>query len=146
VTVEHNTVSGATGIGMLQQDRNGPCAFGKRGSPNFPDGTPLCPYHYHYCTKTGKCVDNYTHLVHDIRITGNHIVETAQSGNADVAGLDCDLQHNVAVFGSSIVYDDNAYELHAIGGYYFDWKNSVTTKAAWLASGQDAHSTFSAGP
>ena len=135
VTVRGNTVSGAIGIGMLQQERNDSCRFGKANSKNYPDGTPVCPYAYR---------NTFIHSVHDDAILDNRIAETAHSGNGDVAGLDSDLNGDAGVFSPEqhIAYTANAYTLADPSGRYFDWKNVTTAKSAWLAAGQDTKSTF----
>jgi hypothetical protein len=135
VTVRDNTSSGAIGIGMLQQARSDACRYGAAHSKNYPDGTPVCPYRYR-----GTVI----HWVHDEGIFGNTIVETARSGNADVAGLDSDLGDDGPVFAATnnVAYSGNAYTLANVKGKYFDWKNATTAKGGWLAQGQDKKSTF----
>jgi Right handed beta helix region len=145
VDVHDNQVTGAVGIGMLQQDRHDSCQFGTKLSTTYPDGTPVCPYRYHYCPKNGsQCTDNHIHLAHDNRIHNNAFIETAASGNADVAGLDSDLENNAPIFAPSNanLYDANTYRLPTIDGRYYDWNNATTAKGPWLRAGQDARSTF----
>ena len=48
VDVYDNRVIGGGGIGMLEQDRTDSCTFGRSHSPFYPDGTPVCPYRYHF--------------------------------------------------------------------------------------------------
>lgn len=135
VTVTHNRVRGAGGIGMLQQDRTDSCIFGKRHSSSYPDGSPVCPHVY-----AGKPI----HWVHDNTFRNNTIAETAPPTQAEAAGLDCDLRNDAAVFSAANgnVFADNAYALPKPSGVYFSWLNRLMNAAAWQANGQDAGSSF----
>lgn len=137
VTVRDNRVSGAAGIGMLQQARSDSCVFGTGRKAQYPDGTPVCPHVYR-----GKPI----HWAHDNAFTGNTIAETAMPGYAEVAGLDCDLHDDNAAFApaNANVYANNAYRLRNRAGTYFSWRNTLLDAAAWQAAGQDTGSSFAA--
>jgi hypothetical protein len=135
VTVRSNRVSGAGGIGMLQQARSDSCVFGTARAASYPDGTPVCPHRYR-----GKSI----HWVHDNTFENNAIVETAAAGRAEVAGLDCDLHHDGAAFSPANhnVYAENSYTLPERTGAYFSWLNKLMRPATWTAHDQDAGSKF----
>jgi len=129
---------------MLQQDRNDSCSFGRAHSSRYPDGTPVCPYHYDSCTTADRCVRNDTHWTHDNRIHANEIAEIASPGYAEVAGLDCDLHHDAPAFAQSNAnrYFDNTYRLPNSEGAYFSWENVLNTARSWRSFGQDDGSRF----
>lgn len=135
VTVRDNHVTGAGGIGMLQQARSDSCAFGTHRAASYPDGTPVCPHLYR-----GKRI----HWVHDNTFESNTIVETASAARAEVAGLDCDLHDDAAAFAPSNqnAYTNNTYTLPQRTGAYFSWVNDLMNSASWTAHGEDAGSTF----
>jgi hypothetical protein len=135
VRVRGNTIRGAGGIGMLQQDRPDSCRFGSQRSRYYPDHTPVCPQQYH---------NHGIHWTHGNRIDHNHIFETSAPGYVEVAGLDCDLHNDAVAFApkNANLYAQNAYRLPNLGGAYFSWKNALNAVEAWSDFGQDAGSRF----
>jgi len=126
--VYNNVVTGANGIGMLQQDRPDSCSFGN--STNYPDGTPVCPYQYS---------GHYIHWTHDNSFHDNIMTETASGHNhAAIAGLSTDLNNGCPdCFQANNLYRNDSYFLPNSLLGYFTWENSLINEAAWFSYGQD---------
>ena len=121
VEVANNIVTGANGIGILQQRRTDSCSY------TYPDGAPACPGGYHQATDE---------FVHDNTVT--------ETGGGEVAGLDEDFG-SAAPFATAasnrFVHD--TYHLPSLAGAFFAWDDDDLTAAQWVAAGQDTNGTFS---
>jgi parallel beta-helix repeat protein len=123
IEVYGNRVIGRNGIGVVQQSRTSPCDY--RGSPTYPDGTPVCI--------------GGTNSAHDIYVHDNDVMET---GGGGVAGLNQDIGDSSYFTSKNIRFVHNTYHLPNLMGVYFIWRNTIIDVASWQAAGQDATGTF----
>lgn len=142
VTVSGNTVSGAMGIGILQQYRPDSCTC-PSGSPN-----PAC------CSP-GLCSGSTPyHHVANVSVHDNQITETqSASGDGSIAGLVTDICNGVCApgtpmagqpcdattyFGTGVAtFAKNTYHSPACTNADWAWMNAGLAFSAWQADGQD---------
>ena len=147
VTISGNTVSGAMGIGILQQYRTDSCD---------------CPPYNPSCCSTGLCSGATPyHNVHDLSIHDNDITETAAgSGQGAVAGLVTDICNGTcaagtaqagsacdatyyfdAAAGAMIDYGHDTYHIPACTLSDWAWSNGSIAWTAWNGDGEDTTGT-----
>lgn len=124
--VHANNVKNFVGIGGLQQNRNGgggnygnSCSI--NGSPNFPDGTPICE-------------PNGDHLLKGLWVHDNNV--TPYTTDSLVAGISQDI-NDMAVFTSrNNRFANNTY-INIGTRRVFNWNNQLLTYDEWKAAGQN---------
>lgn len=147
VTVSGNTVSGAMGIGILQQYRADACTC-PMGSPN-----PAC------CTP-GLCSGSTPyHHVANVSVHDNQITETrSASGAGSIAGMVTDICNGgVCASGTAmagqpcdattyfdagaVTFAKNAYHAPSCTNADWAWMNTGLAFAAWQSDGEDTAGT-----